>query len=260
MTAVTSMTRAFATLLLLAGLFISSAPAHAADAAATDEAAERVMVTDPYLEFHTGPGRGYPIFFVAAREEWVEILMRHTDWFKVRSAKGRVGWVERQQLATTLTQVGGQKTFRDIALDDYLKRRLELGAAWGHFKTEPMLKMWAGYKLTDTLSLETTLGQVQGIYSGTDFWHLNLVTEPWSDQRLSPFFSIGFGKFHNIPNASLVGAISTDAKLANASIGVRYHISDRFIARTDYTIYNAYVSDARSTEYRAVTAGLSFFF
>jgi hypothetical protein len=30
--------------------------------------------------------------------------------------------------------------------------------------------------------------------------------------------------------------------------------------RADYAIYTAFVSDARSTEYRAVTAGLSFFF
>lgn len=32
-------------------------------------AAERVQVADPYLELRTGPGRGYPIFHVAAREE-----------------------------------------------------------------------------------------------------------------------------------------------------------------------------------------------
>ena len=45
------------------------------------------------------------------------------------------------------------------------------------------------------------------MFSGTDFWHINLIAEPWSDQRLSPFFGIGFGKFKNIPNPSLVGAI-----------------------------------------------------
>jgi hypothetical protein len=235
-------------------------------AQAVEEAAESVQVTDPYLEFHTGPGRGYPVFFVAGRGDWVEILKRHTDWYKVRSAPtanhatGREGWVERTQLASTLSQMGGQKTFRDIAIDDYLHRRLELGAAWGHFKSEPMLKMWTSYKLADTLSIEATLGQVQGVFSGTDFWHLNLMSEPWSDRRLSPFFAIGVGKFHNIPNASLVGAISTDAKLANASVGARYYITDRFVARADYTIYTAFVADSRSTEYRAFTGGLSFFF
>jgi hypothetical protein len=231
------------------------APAHAADVGA-----ERLQVTDPYIELRTGPGRGYPVFFVAAREEWIEIELRHTDWYKVRTAGGKVGWVNRRQLETTLTEVGGKKTFRDLVLDDYLTRRVQLGAAWGQFKSEPMLKVWTGYKFTDTLSVEATLGQVQGLFSGTDFWHVNLQSEPWSDQRLSPFFGIGLGKFRNIPNASLVGARTTDAKLANATAGARFHLTDRFVVRADYSIYTALLSDTRSTEYRAVTVGLSFFF
>jgi len=60
-----------------------------------DESNERVLVADPYLELHTGPGRGYPIFDIAERGERVEILKRHTDWFKVRTARGREGRVSR---------------------------------------------------------------------------------------------------------------------------------------------------------------------
>ena len=139
-------------------------------------------------------------------------------------------------------------------------RRVQLGASWGRFKSEPMLKLYTGYKFSDTLSAEGTLGQVQGVFSGTDFWHVNLIAEPWSDKRLSPFFGIGFGKFKNFPNLSLVGALPTDAKLANAGIGVRYHLSDRFVVRADYSIYTAFLADTRSAEYKAFTAGLSFFF
>jgi len=105
-------------------------------ALAADEP-ERLIVTDPYIELRTGPGRGYPIFHVAARDEKIEILLRHTDWYKVRTEKGKEGWVNRLQLQTTLTEAGGVKTFREIALDDYLQRKLELGAAWGRFKSEP---------------------------------------------------------------------------------------------------------------------------
>ena len=230
--------------------------AHAAD----DAPPERLQVTDPYLELRTGPGRGYPVFFVAARDEWVEIEVRHTDWYKVRTAGGKLGWVHRSQLETTLTSAGGKKTFRDIALDDYLSRRVQLGAAWGRFKSEPMLKLWTSYKLSDTLTAEGTIGQVQGVFTGTDFWHLNLLAEPWSDRRLSPFFGIGFGKFKNFPNLTLVNAVTTNAKLANASLGLRYHLTDRFVARVDYSIYTAFVADTKSAEYRAFTAGLSFFF
>jgi hypothetical protein len=234
------------------------APAHAADAA--DAATEQVQVTDPYIELRTGPGRGYPIHHVAGRDEWITITLRHTDWYKVRTAKGREGWVHRQQLETTLTEAGGKKSFRDVLIDDYLKRRVELGASWGRFKSEPMLKLWTNYRLAETIGVEASVGQVQGLFSGTDFWHLNLTMEPWSDKRLSPFFGVGFGKFKNIPNASLVSALPTDAKLANASVGLRYYLTDRFVVRADYSIYTAFVADTRNLEYRAVTAGLSFFF
>jgi hypothetical protein len=225
---------------------------------------ERVKVADPYLELHTGPGRGFPVHHVAARDEFVTIEMRNTDWYKVRTlsdtGSDKIGWVHRRQLELTLTEAGVPKTFRDTALDDYLVRRVQFGAALGRFRSEPMLKFWTSYRLSDTLSVEGTLGQVQGVFSGTDFWHFNLMAEPWSDQRFSPFLGIGVGRFNNFPNLTLVGATDTKANLANAMVGVRYYLSERFVLRADYGLYTAFVSDARSQEFRAVTAGLSFFF
>lgn len=247
----------------LAALALCLAAAGAAlPAVAADEPprTERLQVTDPYLEMHTGPGRGYPIHHVAVRSEWVEIELRYTDWYKVRTENGKEGWVHRRQLVTTLTDAGVARSFRDLAFDDYLQRRVEFGAGWGHFKKEPMLKFWAGYKLSESIGVEATVGQVQGVFSGTSFWHVNLQLEPFSDQRISPFFAAGMGNFKNIPNTSLVSAIPTDAKLANASVGVRYYLTERFVLRADYSIYTAFLNDTRSGEYRALTGGLSFFF
>ena len=223
-------------------------------------AGEQVQITDPYIELHTGPGRGYPVFFVAERNEKIEILLRHTDWYKVRTDSGQEGWVNRTQLETTLTAAGTAKVFRDVLVDDYLRRRLEMGAAWGLFDSEPMVKIWGGYRFADALSIEVTIGQVQGTFAGTELWNVNLNVEPWSDRRFSPFFGVGLGRFHNIPNLSLVNAVETTANLANAAVGLRYYIADRFVARLDYSIYSAYTSDLSSTEYRAATLGLAFFF
>ena len=186
--------------------------------------------------------------------------MRHTDWHHVRTDSGKVGWVSRQQLETTLTAGGLRKSFRDVMLDDFLSRRVQLGTAWGHFKGEPLLKLYTSYRLSETLSAEATLGQVQGVFSGTNLWHLNIMAEPWSDRRFSPFVGIGVGKFTNYPNLSLVAATTTSAKLANAVIGVRYYLTERFVLRADYSIYTVFVNDAQTNEYRAWTAGVSFFF
>lgn len=235
----------------------TAAPVSAPD---LGETAERLVVADPYLELHTGPGRGYPVTFVVSRGEWVEIELRRTDWYRVRTAGGKTGWAHRRQLETTLTAAGGAKSFRDVLVDDYLRRRAEMGAAWGQFESAPMLKVWTSYRLTDTFTVEANVGQVQGTFSGTDFMHVGINAEPWSEQRWSPFAGIGIGRLSNVPNQSLVDATNTDANLAMATVGLRYYLSDRFVARIDYTLYTAYVSDTRSTEYRATTIGLSFFF
>ena len=221
---------------------------------------ELVQISDPYIEMRSGPGRGYPIFFVAPRNDWIEIELRHTDWFRIRTEDDKVGWVSRQQLESTLTAAGATKSFRDVLLDDYLTRKVQLGAAWGHFKSEPMLKLWTSYRFSDTLSLEATLGQVQGVFSGTDLWHVDILIEPWSDHRFSPFFGVGVGKFKNFPNLSLIGATDTDAKLGVARLGVRYYLTERFVMSGDYSLYTAFLNDQRSTQYNAWTLGLSFFF
>ena len=194
---------------------------------------ERLQVNDAFLEMHTGPGRGYPVFYVVERRQWITVEMRRTDWYRVRAEGGQVGWVPRQQLEVTLTEAGAGKSFRDVMLDDYLRRRLEFGAAWGRFKSEPMLKMWTQYRLADTVGAELSVAQVQGVFSGTDFWSMSLTSEPWSDRRLSPFFSVGLGQFRNIPNSSLVNAATTNAKLAHATAGVRWYLTERFVARLD---------------------------
>lgn len=223
-------------------------------------AAEKVEVTDPFIELRTGPGRGYPIFHVAERHEWIEIKLRHTDWFLVRTEDGKEGWVKREQLETTLTQIGTKPTFRDILLGDYLRRRLELGAAWGHFKSEPMMKVWLSYNMIDTLAVEATGGQVQGTFSGTNLWHLSLLDQPFPDWRLQPYVGVGLGRMSNIPNASLVAATKASASLADATVGLRYHLGERFIARVDYTQYVAFISSNRTDQYGAWTIGLGFFF
>lgn len=228
--------------------------------ARADEPADRVQVVDPYIELRTGAGSGYPVFQLAERGEWIAILRRKTDWFKVRTTRGVEGWAHRAQLENTLTEAGVQKTFRDVLLDDFLRRKLEFGFGGGQFEAEPLLKAWLGYKLSDTVSVELSTAQAQGTYSGTSVTHLNLVSEPFSDQRLAPFLSIGFGRFQNTPRVTLISARRTDADMANTQVGLRFYITERFVVRADYAVYVAFIGDNRTDDYRARTLGLSFFF
>ncbi len=218
-----------------------------------------LTITDPYAEVRTGPGRGFPVTQVAGRHETIEVLLRYTDWYKVRTERGYEGWVHREQLMSTLTAT--QRPFRDVLVEDVLRRRGEVGAAWGKFKSEPMLKVWGAYRLTDAgLSVEATVGQVQGVFSGSDFWQIGLRMEPWAEQRWSPSLGIGIGRFRNIPNTSLVGAINTEANMSNVTLGLRYRVTERFLVRTDFALYTANVADTRNDEFRAINLGVAFSF
>ncbi len=266
--------RAVMAWLLIGGLWAGLA--HAQDAASAASAApgaatapiasepamsdDRLRVTEPFIELRTGPGRGFPVAQVVQRHEGIVIELRRTDWYRVRTDGGRVGWVARQQLAATLTASGERKTFRDILLDDYLSRRAQFGAGWGRFNAEPALKLWTSYRLSDTLSLEASLSQVQGTFSATDQWHVDLLSEPWSDQWCSPFVSIGVGRYKDVPNASLVGATTARANQSHAAAGLNFHLSERFIVRADYSLHTVFFSDTITTEFRAWSIGVGFFF
>lgn len=225
-----------------------------------DQTYQRVQVVDPYIELRTGPGRGFPIFYVGERGEWLQLLLRKTDWFKVRLEQGKEGWVNRTQLENTLTEAGVKKTFRDVMMDDYFSRRLEFGIATGTIEGDTLLSFRLGYKFTDALSAELAYSQVQGVFAGTTLYHVNLQSQPYPQWRLAPFFTIGVGRLNNIPKTTLVSAITTDSVAANAGIGVRYYITRRFMARADLTDYIVFIGDNRTDSYKAITAGFSFFF
>ena len=59
----------------------------------------QLFVTEPYLELHTGPGRGYPVFHVVGRGRQRRRAVRRTDWFKVRAEHGVVGWASQTRHA-----------------------------------------------------------------------------------------------------------------------------------------------------------------
>ena len=39
----------------------------------------QLFVAEPYLELHTGPGRGYPVTQVVARGDSIDVLFRRTE-------------------------------------------------------------------------------------------------------------------------------------------------------------------------------------
>lgn len=220
----------------------------------------RVQVMDPYLEMHTGPGRGYPVFHVVDRNEWVNLLERHTDWFQVQTEQGKIGWVTRVQLESTLTEAGVPATFRDTLVTDYLQRRLEAGFTVGQLKSDLLIGVHLGVVVLDNIGVELTWAQASGDLSSTQLRYISVLSHPFPQWRVAPFFSLGYGKFKNVPNPTLVGVSDIDVNMANVGVGVRAYVTRQFLLRANYRRHIAYVDENNNNAYNEISAGVAFFF
>ena len=221
---------------------------------------QKLTVAEAYIELHTGPGSGFPIFFVEQRGNKIQILKRKTDWFKVYTQTDKVGWVKREQLEKTLTEAGVEKTFKDILIDDYIKSRVEFGIAMGFFESEQSFTIRAGYKLTPNITFELAYTKIAGTFSSSTLYQGNLNLQLYPDSRFSPFMFIGYGKFENAPSSSLVSGADVSLDMGNAGLGVKFYLTDQFYFRAAASTYVVLVGDDQSEEYSHFSAGFSFFF
>lgn len=241
-----------AAVLLIAG-WIAVAPAQAADETL------RVQVVEPYLDLHTGPGSGYPATQVVERGEWVDVLKRRTDWFKVRTADGREGWVSRAAIEATVIGSAVPTRFSDVSVEQYLARRFEVSFAGGVIEGDPYMAARFGYRITDNLGVEASIGQIAGDLSSTNLYAVAIVSQPFPEWRVSPFLSLGIGRFNNIPKATLVGATETDSTMADAAVGVNVYVTRSFLVRADYRRHVVFVDVNRTNEYNEFSLGFGVF-
>ena len=219
-----------------------------------------VVVTDPYLELHTGPGRGYPIFHVVDRGEFVQVVMRRTDWFFIRDADGVEGWVDRSQMEKTLNADGSRVGFRRSTQDDLIGARWEAGILAGDFDGANVISVYGGYSLTRHVSFELWASQILGNFSNGWMGSINVVHEMRPDWRVSPFFTLGAGIIHTEPKATVVRPDDRTDEVANVGVGVRIYTSRRFLLRAEYKSYVVFTSRDENEEVDEWKVGFAFFF
>ncbi len=233
---------------------VSMRPVLAADAPV------EVVVAGPYLEMHTGPGRGYPVFHVVDRGETVTVLKRRTDWFRVRTRKGKEGWVRRDEMEQTLTPEGGQTRFAEADIGDYSRRRWEAGVLVGNFEGGDAITAYAGYAMTRNLSAELSVSQVFGDFSDALTGSVSLLAQPFPEWRISPFFLLGTGLIYTDPNVTLVDESDRTEQIGSVGVGVRMYLTRRFILRAEYRNQVIFQDGDDNQEINEWKAGFAFFF
>jgi uncharacterized protein YraI len=219
-----------------------------------------VSVADPFLEMHTGPGRGYPVFHVVDRGEDVEIIMRRTDWFQVRAANGAEGWVDRAQMERTLQKTGSEIVFAESTQDDFTNAKWELGVLAGDFGGSNIISLYGGYSLNPNVSIEVWGSQILGNFSNGWTGSVNLTHETWPDWRISPFFTLGTGIIHTEPKSTIVQGEDRTDQIAHAGAGIRVYATRRFILRAEFKSYVVFTSRDDNEEVEEWKVGFAFFF
>ena len=212
------------------------------EAVETDNTVYKVIITDPFIEIHTGPSAGYPIFHVIDRGTEVSIIRRKTNWFKIQTKDGKTGWASRDQMRETLLP-GGEK-FKVVELDqeDFTSRKWILGVTGGEFASAPVFTLFTGYSFTENLAAEVHFGESVGNASSSTFIKANVVMQPLPDLKYSPYLTLGLGKIEISSSATLISKNSEDDSFVQVGLGLQRYISRSFLFRleaNEYVIFSA---------------------
>ncbi len=223
----------------------------------------RVRIADPFIELHTGPASGYPIYHVVDRGEEVEILRRKTDWFKLRTADGKEGWASREQMQQTLLPGGEAFRLTERTEADFPERKWVFGVTGGEFESAPVFTFFGAYAFTPNLSSELHFGQSVGDVSSSTFWKTNLVMQPMPDVKYSPYLTLGLGKIEVSPSATLIVAGDETNTFSQFGVGFQRYISRSFLLRfevNEYVIFSASNTSDDNEEVNEWKFGFAVFF
>jgi hypothetical protein len=224
------------------------------------EVLRKVAVADPYLEMHTGPGRGYPIFHVVDRGESVEIIMQRTDWFLVRDVGGDEGWVDQAQMELTLADDGSEFSIAHATLEDFTNSNWEIGVLAGDFGGANIVSLYGGYSLNPNVSVEAWGSQILGNFSNGWTASVNVVHETWPEWRFSPFFTLGAGVIHTKPKTTIIEGEDRTDQIGHVGAGFRVYVTRRFLFRAEYKSYVVFTSRNDNEEVEEWKVGFGFFF
>ena len=230
------------------------------NALADDAEFQKLIIADPYIDLHTGPGRGFPIFYVAERGAEIVVLKSKTSWYKVRLTNKKEGWVHRSQLERTLTPGGEKKTFKSVQEKDYLGSEWEIGVLSGDAEGYATMTLYGSYSFNDSMAVELSVSQFLGDLAGGYVWSTSIVSEPFKDWWVSPYFGIGTGQIEITPNTTLIQSTDIKDNHANVAIGIKKYIAQRFIFRMEYKNYVVFQSRSVNEDIREWRAGFAFFF
>jgi uncharacterized protein YgiM (DUF1202 family) len=220
----------------------------------------QVFVASPYLEMHTGPGRGYPVFHVVDRDKSVDVLARYTEWFKVRTEQNVVGWVAEGDMLHTVLADGSPFTFNRGDRAGFTQHRFEMGMFAGEYGGATLISAYGSLSFNSQLAAEVSVGQFLGNVSNGVIADIGLMHVFMPEWRWSPFVTLGTGIVHTEPKATLVQPLNRTEQTAYVGGGMRYYLTRRFFLRAEYNNHVVFTKLNSNEVVDEWKLGFAFFF
>jgi hypothetical protein len=220
----------------------------------------QLFITQPYLQLHTGPGRGYPVTQVVERGAAVDVLYSHTEWYKVRTERGIEGWANGRDLQLA-TLADGTPFHIDLGTrDGFTSHRWETGVFAGAYAGATLIAAYQALSLTDNLKVELQLSQFLGNLSNGYLVDLGLTHVFVPEWRFSPFVTLGGGYERTSPKVTLALPANSTNQTAYVGVGARFYLTRRFFLRGDYRSHEVFTSRDSNEVKKEWKLGFAFFY
>jgi len=220
----------------------------------------QLFVTEPYLQLHTGPGRGYPVAQVVVRGESVDVLFRRTDWFKVRTERGLEGWAAARELSLATLADGSRFVFSMGDRAGFTSHHWETGVFAGAYAGATLISAYTALSITDNLKLEVGLSQYLGNVSNGYLADIGLAHVFMPQWRLSPLVTLGTGVERVEPKATLAQPVDRNDQTGYVGAGARFYLTRRFFLRAEYREYVVFTTTNKNEVNESWKLGFAFFY
>lgn len=224
------------------------------------EANIQVEIIDSFADMHTGPGRGYPVFHTVEQGDNIKLLKRKGHWYYAQSPSGTKGWIPSTQLARTMKSNGVPVYIPSSDRGDFLTSLWRVGFSTGQFEKSNDFSIFAGYQALSWLGAEIEYGEVFNSDSNTDYYSFNVLVEPYSKWKLTPYLLLGVGKMTFDEKQKDSNKALNNAPFNSYGIGLNYYIGFNFVLRSEYRWYSASANTNHDYDFNEWKLGFSTFF
>lgn len=205
-------------------------------------------VIDAYAEIHSGPGRGYPVFYTVEQGEKINILSRRPGWYEIKTESGKLGWATASQISRTIQNTGEPADLPTVSYGDFIKNSWFVGMNTGQFSAGELegfevFGLSGGYRFLEWLGADVEFGRLFGSDASGEYYAGNLYFEPFNQWKLSPYGSIGMGALDVDSLPKQIDFSQESSDFYSYGIGASYYLGRNFIVKGEYRWYSVSVED-----------------